>query len=471
MFGRARGKKTFKEHSADAVFHLSPDGYYILDDGVLTECNPSTERMLATKRDRLIGLRFEDLSPEKQACGTRSSELVKRILADVARDGVTRFEWTMKRLDGTTFPGFLTLIASQIDGRPAVITFLVDMTIMVELREQGDKARIAEEAAAKKQSDAFALLADGLARVASGDLSVHVGHRMPQGFERIGNDFDSAIGSLGAAMGEVTDSVKIVAATSGEIAGTADDLARRTEQQAATLEETVAALNEISRAVNQTAQSSSAAQKTASTARQKAERGGEVVASAIAAMNRIEGSSQQINQIISVIDEIAFQTNLLALNAGVEAARAGEAGKGFAVVAQEVRALAQRSAEAAKEIKALISASSDQVETGVEPRHRLRPEPRGDRRGSLGHERDDQPDRQRRRQPGVEPARAFERCRRHGQGDPAERRHRRGDDRRGQVARQRGRQARRHRAEVRSGGTAGGAEAQPPHGRLRPLDV
>ena len=366
MFGRARGKKTFKEHSADAVFHLSPDGYYILDDGVLTECNPSTERMLATKRDRLIGLRFEDLSPEKQACGTRSSELVKRILADVARDGVTRFEWTMKRLDGTTFPGFLTLIASQIDGRPAVITFLVDMTIMVELREQGDKARIAEEAAAKKQSDAFALLADGLARVASGDLSVHVGHRMPQGFERIGNDFDSAIGSLGAAMGEVTDSVKIVAATSGEIAGTADDLARRTEQQAATLEETVAALNEISRAVNQTAQSSSAAQKTASTARQKAERGGEVVASAIAAMNRIEGSSQQINQIISVIDEIAFQTNLLALNAGVEAARAGEAGKGFAVVAQEVRALAQRSAEAAKEIKTLISASSDQVETGVE---------------------------------------------------------------------------------------------------------
>ena len=162
MFGRARGKKTFKEHSADAVFHLSPDGYYILDDGVLTECNPSTERMLATKRDRLIGLRFEDLSPEKQACGTRSSELVKRILADVARDGVTRFEWTMKRLDGTTFPGFLTLIASQIDGRPTVITFLVDMTIMVELREQGDKARIAEEAAAKKQSDAFALLADVL---------------------------------------------------------------------------------------------------------------------------------------------------------------------------------------------------------------------------------------------------------------------------------------------------------------------
>ena len=366
MFGLRHTKKTFAESAAEAVFKVSPDGYYILDNGVLIECNPSTERMLAGSRERLIGLRFEDLSPERQACGNRSADLVKRVLADAARDGVTRLEWTMKRLDGTSFPGFLTLITSQIGGRPTIITFLVDMTIMVEMREQQEQGRIAKEAEAKKQSEAFALLANGLAKVSSGDLSARVGARMPAGYERIGNDFDSAIGSLGEAIGEVTESVRVVAATSGEIAGAADDLARRTEQQAATIEETVAALADISRAVDQTAQSSSTAQKTASAARQKAERGGAVVASAIEAMNRIEGSSQQINQIISVIDEIAFQTNLLALNAGVEAARAGEAGKGFAVVAQEVRALAQRSAEAAREIKALISTSSDQVESGVE---------------------------------------------------------------------------------------------------------
>ncbi|TFF18765.1 methyl-accepting chemotaxis protein [Jiella endophytica] len=366
MFNRIRSSKTFGDQVAEEVFRLSPDAYYVFVDGILTECNPATERMLKGNRSQLIGMRPENLAPERQPCGTASSELAGRHMQAVARDGVTRFEWQMKRCDGSTFPGFVTLMQGTVNGRPALFTFLVDMSIMVEMREQQEKARLAEEAAAKKQVAAFETLANGLAKVAGGDLSVRVGAKMPAGFERIGQDFDSAIGSLGTAMGEVTESVRSVAATSNEIASTADDLSRRTEQQAATLEETVAALNEISRAVNATAQNASAAQKTASTAREKATRGGEVVASAIEAMNRIESSSQQINQIISVIDEIAFQTNLLALNAGVEAARAGEAGKGFAVVAQEVRALAQRSAEAAKEIKSLISTSSEQVESGVE---------------------------------------------------------------------------------------------------------
>ncbi|TFF19194.1 methyl-accepting chemotaxis protein, partial [Jiella endophytica] len=129
---------------------------------------------------------------------------------------------------------------------------------------------------------------------------------------------------------------------------------------------TVAALGEVTGGVNRTADNAGQARKTADSAKVKAQKGGEIVAEAVTAMNAIEGSSQQISQIIGVIDEIAFQTNLLALNAGVEAARAGEAGKGFAVVAQEVRALAQRSAEAAKEIKGLITASSEQVGRGVE---------------------------------------------------------------------------------------------------------
>ncbi|MCL6507424.1 MAG: chemotaxis protein, partial [Bryobacteraceae bacterium] len=140
---------------------------------------------------------------------------------------------------------------------------------------------------------------------------------------------------------------------------------RRTEQQAASLEETAAALDEITATVQRSAAGAKKASDAASEARADANKSGEVVREAVAAMGAIEGSSRQITQIIGVIDEIAFQTNLLALNAGVEAARAGDAGRGFAVVAQEVRGLAQRSAEAAKEIKTLIATSTAQVERGV----------------------------------------------------------------------------------------------------------
>ncbi|MDR7230749.1 methyl-accepting chemotaxis protein [Caulobacter sp. BE264] len=135
--------------------------------------------------------------------------------------------------------------------------------------------------------------------------------------------------------------------------------------QAASLEETAAALDEITVTVRKTAEGAGSARRNVEAARQDAEKGGEVVERAVAAMGQIEASSHEIGAIIGVIDEIAFQTNLLALNAGVEAARAGDAGKGFAVVAQGVRALAQRSAEAAKEIKTLISNSTNQVNEGV----------------------------------------------------------------------------------------------------------
>ncbi|HMO43512.1 MAG TPA: methyl-accepting chemotaxis protein, partial [Phenylobacterium sp.] len=150
-----------------------------------------------------------------------------------------------------------------------------------------------------------------------------------------------------------------------EITSASQDLSRRTEQQAASLTETVGTVGQIVSAVRQSADNARLAAEAASTARADAERSGEIMGQAIAAMQRIESSSTQIGQIIGVIDEIAFQTNLLALNAGVEAARAGDAGKGFAVVAQEVRALAQRSAEAAKEIKGLIAGSSSEVEHGA----------------------------------------------------------------------------------------------------------
>jgi methyl-accepting chemotaxis protein len=144
-----------------------------------------------------------------------------------------------------------------------------------------------------------------------------------------------------------------------------NDLSKRTEQQAASLEETAAALDQITATVKKTAEGATYARNVVAAAKTDAENSGQVVGQAVTAMGEIEQSSHQISSIIGVIDEIAFQTNLLALNAGVEAARAGDAGRGFAVVASEVRALAQRSAEAAKEIKALISASSTQVAAGV----------------------------------------------------------------------------------------------------------
>jgi methyl-accepting chemotaxis protein len=143
------------------------------------------------------------------------------------------------------------------------------------------------------------------------------------------------------------------------------DLSRRTEQQASSLEQTAAALDELTATVKKSAEGAAQARDAVVSAQADAEKSGQVVQDAVAAMGGIEQSAKEISQIIGVIDEIAFQTNLLALNAGVEAARAGDAGRGFAVVASEVRALAQRSAEAAKEIKTLIATSTHQVTTGV----------------------------------------------------------------------------------------------------------
>ena len=180
--------------------------------------------------------------------------------------------------------------------------------------------------------------------------------------------------------------VRAIGSGTQEISTAADDLSRRTEQQAASLEETAAALEEITATVHKTAEGAAHASDVVTKSKSDAGAGGEIVRRAIDAVGGIEKSSQEISQIIGVIDEIAFQTNLLALNAGVEAARAGDAGRGFAVVASEVRALAQRSAEAAKEIKALISASTTQVDAGVHLVAEIRQSTRSHRRPGRRHQ-------------------------------------------------------------------------------------
>jgi methyl-accepting chemotaxis protein len=179
------------------------------------------------------------------------------------------------------------------------------------------------------------------------------------------SNFNAALDGLQEAIGSIAFNAGAINAGAGEIAQSADDLSRRTEQQAASLEETAAALDQITATVRATAAGAVQAAGVVQSARSDANKSGAVVRDAITAMGEIERSSSEINQIIGVIDEIAFQTNLLALNAGVEAARAGESGRGFAVVASEVRALAERSAQAAKEIKSLITQSAGQVGSGV----------------------------------------------------------------------------------------------------------
>jgi methyl-accepting chemotaxis protein len=228
------------------------------------------------------------------------------------------------------------------------------------LANEAEKARIAEE-----DHVALTALADGLAAMSNGDLTHRFTAEVAPRAEKLKTDFNTAIAQLQQAMSVVLSNVAGIRSGAGEISQAADDLSRRTEQQAASLEETAAALDEITATVNKTASGARQASDVVQAAKGDAETSGVIVRDAVSAMQAIEGSSSQINQIIGVIDEIAFQTNLLALNAGVEAARAGEAGRGFAVVASEVRALAQRSAEAAKEIKTLISASTTQVGSGV----------------------------------------------------------------------------------------------------------
>jgi methyl-accepting chemotaxis protein len=208
-------------------------------------------------------------------------------------------------------------------------------------------------------------LAVGLQAMADGDLDQTIEKPFIASLETLRTDYNSSIGRLRSAMQAIARNATQIASGTREISAASDDLARRSESQASSVEETAAAVTEISTTVSDSARRAADAGRLVDDTTKSAQDSADVVKQTVDAMARIERSSTQIAGIVSVIDDIAFQTNLLALNAGVEAARAGEAGKGFAVVAQEVRQLAQRSADAAKEIKALIHDSEASVRDGV----------------------------------------------------------------------------------------------------------
>ncbi|RYC11632.1 methyl-accepting chemotaxis protein [Ciceribacter ferrooxidans] len=229
-------------------------------------------------------------------------------------------------------------------------------------RQERELAKVED---ARAVQDAVEVLAGSLQKLSDGDLTVRIERSFAGNLDKLRVDFNNSVGKLAGTMAELRAETAGIDASSAEMRSATDDLSKRTEQQAASLEETSAALEEITSTVRGSSAKADEAANMAIKARQSTESSSKVVSDAIDAMGRIEQASSEISKIINVIDEIAFQTNLLALNAGVEAARAGEAGKGFAVVAQEVRELAQRSANAAKDIKVLINKSGEAVAGGV----------------------------------------------------------------------------------------------------------
>ncbi|TAU35315.1 methyl-accepting chemotaxis protein [Rhizobium leguminosarum] len=278
------------------------------------------------------GLRMRHLNAQESALQAKSADLSSNISSVVA--GAVAGDFT-KRIEKTYDNPDLDRFAGS-----------VNELVMSVQRGVGETQRV-------------------IAALAQGDLTDEMQGEFQGAFGELKRNVNSTMEGLRIVMTEVRSAIDTINSGTGELSDAAGDLSKRTEQQAASLEETAASLEEITSALKSSTERASEASHMVGEARRSTDQSSAVVTDAVAAMGRIERASNEISQIINVIDEIAFQTNLLALNAGVEAARAGDAGKGFAVVAQEVRELAQRSARAAKDIKELITRSSKEVQTGV----------------------------------------------------------------------------------------------------------
>lgn len=357
--------------------------------GAVVEWSDRTESqknaaLLSSIDDNQIRIEFDgtgrclDLNTNAKAISETPEAFSLQKLLSGLRDGTSSSDLHAKILEGHAWRGKLDVDCKDnhlvLDGTFASV-FAPDETLERSIflatdvtRSENDlrETEAAQKRIAEDQSEVVTALGDHLKRLSEGDLAAQISNAFPEEYETLRRNFNEAVSSLSDAIETVGNNADSIRSEATEITSAADDLAQRTEKQAATLEETAASLNKMTTSVRSTSEGADAASKVASVAQSNAEQGGNVAREAVRAMDMIKNSSMEISKITSVIDDIAFQTNLLALNAGVEAARAGEAGRGFAVVATEVRALAQRSSDAAREINELISASGEHVSGGVD---------------------------------------------------------------------------------------------------------
>lgn len=324
-------------------------------DGVLKTCNDTFRSAVGAGTARLA-----DLLRSVEPNGPTGQQIVDQVLRGENIDGLFQI------ISDSGKPVFVECnINAMRDIDNAIHQMFFVARDVSEAQIDLEQARLEREQSEAERTQVVDALRSGMSKLADGDLEAEIQVQFAERFEELRRDYNATVQMLQSAMTEIAERAEKIRNETKDISTTAEILSQRSESTAATLEQTAAALDQLTGGVKSAAESAREASSIVASARASAEESGEVVVRTVKAMDEIAASSDKVASIIKVIDDIAFQTNLLALNAGVEAARAGDAGRGFAVVASEVRALAQRSSEAAREINTLIGQSSAQVKSGV----------------------------------------------------------------------------------------------------------